>query len=216
MFLHQLAYLNQNLISCWLFGAYASRAKIFSAGKWSMWIHIYCQQIDYFGTLSFSIVPRWRECHSRPRWHEHWSWLSASVGWRCTCTSHLQHVYRFGVVLFWQGRDPSGWFWECIAECLSITAFTFISPGNSTPHFFSSRTSVRGFLIRYCISSIAVRDNPAWAMLAILKTRRISHCSSHTRSPYFAIVTDVLKTYKKLVAASNIKIHLVQQLYTLP
>jgi hypothetical protein len=38
-------------------------------------------------------------------------------------------------------------------------------------------------------------------ILAILKARRMSDCFSCTRPPCLAIVADMLKTYKTLVAA---------------
>ena len=68
--------------------------------------------------------------------------------------------------------------------------------GNTTPHFFSSRTSVGGFLISCCISSTVASEYPSFAILAIVKAGRLLDCSSCTRSPCLAIVTDMLKTYK--------------------
>ena len=52
----------------------------------------------------------------------------------------LHRVWGFCAVPFWQGRQPSVWFSQSIAVCLSIAAFTFLCPGNSTPRFFSSWT----------------------------------------------------------------------------
>ena len=111
---------------------------------------------------------------------------------------HLQRVWGFCVMPCWQGRQPSVWFSRKIAGCLSIVAFTFLCPGNSTPCFFSSRTSAQGLMIRNCVSSIAARENPPLAILAILKARRMSDCSSCTRPPCLAIVADMLKTYKEI------------------
>ena len=129
---------------------------------------------------------------------------------------YLQRVYRFFRGPFWQGRHPVVWFWRSIVVCLSITAFIFLCPGNSTPRLFSSQTSVWDFLIRCSISSIAEQDNPPLAILAILKARHMSDCSRCTRPPCLAIVADKLHTYKKLVAASNNKMQLLPQPYTLP
>ena len=107
---------------------------------------------------------------------------------------HLQPVWEFLAVPFWEGRQPSMWFWWIIAGCLSIAAFTFSCPGNWTPCFFSSLTSAWGFLIRYWVSSIAARENPSLAILAIFNARHMSDCSSCTQPPCLAIVADMLKT----------------------
>ena len=88
--------------------------------------------------------------------------------------------------------------------------------GNSTPVLFSSRTSGQGYLIRYFVSSIEACENQPLAILAVLKARRILDCSSCTGPPCLAIVPDLLKTYKKLVTASNNEILLLPQSYTLP
>jgi len=128
---------------------------------------------------------------------------------------HLQRVCRFFEVPFWQGRHPGVWFWRSIAGCLAIAAFTLLCPGNSTPRFFSSRTSARGFLIKYYVSTTAVRENPPLAILAMFKARCMSDCSSCTRPPCLAIVADMLNTYKKLVAASNTEMRLWPRPYTL-
>jgi len=58
---------------------------------------------------------------------------------------HHQHVLEFCAVPCWQRTQPSVWFSPSIARCLSIAAFKFSSPGNSTPHFSSSRTSTWGW-----------------------------------------------------------------------
>jgi len=98
----------------------------------------------------------------------------------------------------WQGRQPSVWFSRSIARCLSIAASTFLCPGESTPHFFSSRTLAQGLLINNCVSPIAAHENPPLAILAIFKARRMSDYSSCTRPPCLAIVADMLKTNKEI------------------
>jgi len=103
-------------------------------------------------------------------------------------------VCRFFTLPFWQGRHPAVWLWRSTAGCLSLTGFNFSCPGNSTLRFFSSPTSARGFLIRYCVSYIAVRENPLLPILAILQARRKSDCSSCTRPPCLAIFANLLKT----------------------
>ena len=118
---------------------------------------------------------------------------------------HLQRVCGFFAVPFWQGRQPSIWFSWTIAGCLSIAAFTLLCSGNTTPSFFSSRTSARGFLISCCVSFIVVRENPSLAIVAIFKARRMLDCSSCTQPPCLAIVANMLKTYKKLVSASKVR-----------
>jgi len=107
---------------------------------------------------------------------------------------------------FWQGRQQSIVFSRTIARCLSNAAFTLLFLGNKTPRFFFSRTSLHGFLISSCISTIAERENPSLAILAIFKARHVSDYSSCTRPSCLATVADMLKTYKKLVAASRVRI----------
>jgi len=137
---------------------------------------------------------------------------SGVPGWggirRCGGTPmplRLQCVCGFFAVPFWQGRQPSIWFSWTIAGSLSIAAFTLLCLGNTTPRLFSSRTSARGFLICCCISSIVAHENPLLATLAIFKARHMSDCSSCTEPPCVAIVADMLKTYKKLAAASKVR-----------
>jgi len=117
----------------------------------------------------------------------------------------LQPVCGFVAVPFWQGRQQFVWFSWTIAWCFSITAFTMLCPENEMPRFFSPRTSARGFFITCCVSSIPARKNPSLAILAIFQARRLLHCSSCTCHPCSAIVSDMLKTYKKSVAASQLR-----------
>jgi len=126
-----------------------------------------------------------------------------------------QRVCEFFEVPFWQGRQPDVWFWRSIARSLCIAAFTFLCAGNSTPRFFSSRTSARGFFMRYFVSSTTAREKPSLAIVAIFNTRRMSDCSSCTRPPCLAIVADMLKTYKIIVDAFNNEIRLLPLPYTL-
>jgi len=116
----------------------------------------------------------------------------------------LQSICWFCAVPYWHGRQSSVWFVRTIAGCLSIIAFTLVCTENSTPRFFSSRNSVRGFLISCWVSSIVVRENPPLAIFARFNARRMWDCSSCTRPPCLAKVADMLKTYKKLVAASKV------------
>ena len=118
----------------------------------------------------------------------------------------LQRVCGFFAVPFWQGRQPSIWVSRTIAGCLSIAVFTLLCLRNKLPCFFSSRTFANDFLISCCVSSIAAHGNPSLAILAIFKARRMSDCSRSTWPPCLDIVADTLKTYKKLVAASRVRI----------
>jgi len=118
----------------------------------------------------------------------------------------VQWVCGFFAVPIWQWRPPSIWLSWTIAGCLSIAAFTLLCPGNTIPLFFSSRTSPRCYLISCCISSIAAHKNTSLASLAIFKARWMSDCSSCTQPPCLTIVADRLKTYKKSVAASRVRI----------
>jgi len=161
--------------------------------------------------------------HSRQRWRRLWwrLWVGSRVG----CLSLLgggmpvplclQRVCRFFAVPFGQGRQPGVWFWRSIARCHCITVLTFFYPGNSTPHFFFSQTSARGFLIRYCLSLIVACENSALPILAIFKARRMSDCFSCTQPPCLAIMAEMFNTYKKLVVASNNEMRLLPQPYML-
>jgi len=140
----------------------------------------------------------------------HWSGGGASV-----CFG-LQPVSGFFAVPFWQGWQPEVWFWLSIARWLSIAAFTILCPGNWTPCYFSSWTSSHGFLMIYFILSIAVHKKPSFVILPIFNASRMLDCSSCTRPPCLAIVAHMLKTYKKLVAASNNEIWLLPLSYMLP
>jgi len=95
---------------------------------------------------------------------------------------------------------PGGFQW------LKYILLMLLCPGKTTPCFFSSQTSAWCFSISGCISSISARGNPHLAILAIFKSRLVTDCSSCTRPPFLAIVADMLKTFHKLVAASNRKI----------
>jgi len=94
-------------------------------------------------------------------------------------------------------------FLEPLSAVCSITAFTFSSPGNKTALCFSCRTSARGFLIRSCVSSLAARDNPPFAIVAMLKERRMSDCTGCTWPPCLTIIADMLETYKKFVVTNT-------------
>ena len=117
---------------------------------------------------------------------------------------HLKRVCEFFAVTFWQGRQPSVWLSRTIPGCISISAFTLSCPGNTTPCFLSAWTLVGGCLIRCCALSIAARENPPLAILAIFKAWRMLDWSSCNRPPCLAIVADRLKTFNKLVAASEV------------
>ena len=167
--------------------------------------------------LILAMVTRWGGWCSVKRWHRLWSQLAASVGWRCTCScaspTHLCDA------LPCQFRKEVIWlccFWQSTAVCLSIAACTGVCRGNSTPLFISSLTLAEGLLIICWVSSMLARGKPPLAIIAIFKTRRMSDCSSCTRPPRLTIVADMLKTYNKLVAASNNDNRRLPQSYTLP
>jgi len=109
----------------------------------------------------------------------------------------LQRVWWFLDVPCWQGRQPSVWFSWTIDGWWSIAAFTFLCPGHSSSHFFSSPTSAWGFLIKCYVSSIAACDNPSLAILAIFDAMHMLNCSGITEPPCLAIVADMLKYYQK-------------------
>jgi len=117
----------------------------------------------------------------------------------------LQRVCEFFAVPLWRGGQLSISFSQTISGSHSIADFTLLCPGNTTPHCFPSQTLARGSFISSCISSTAARKNSCLAILAISKARCMLDCSSCTRPPCLAIVAVMLKTYKKLVAASQVR-----------
>jgi len=198
-------------VSCWLCRAYASRVKhsaqgreiceyTYPAGK--LWI-LECCAPELFQDGA-SAVPGWLGVGSGVGCL-HWSGEGASV------PLHLKRVYAFFPVQFWQPRHLVVWFWQSIPGCLSIAAFTHVRPGNSSPCFFYTGTSVRGFMNRDWVSSIVACENTPVAILDISNARCKSDCSSWTRPPCHAIVADMLKTYKKWISASNNEIRLLPQ-----
>jgi len=70
-------------------------------------------------------------------------------------------------------------------------------------------TSAQGLFMSHCVCSIVARENPPFAILAIVQTRRMSHCSSCTQPPSIAIVADMSKTRMKLVTAFTYEIWLL-------
>jgi len=133
---------------------------------------------------------------------------------RATVSLCLQGVCGFFAVPVWQERHPVVWLTKHCSVAL-YCCLHILGLGNSTPHCISSRTSVRGFLIRYCVSSIAAHKNSPLAILAIFKARRMSDSSSCTQPTCLAWLADMLKTYKILEAASNNEIRLLPQQYKL-
>ena len=127
---------------------------------------------------------------------------------------HLLRVARFFTLPCWRGIHPSNWLWRSIVGCHTIAACLLICSGSSTPRVISSGTSAPGSVIRYCVSSNALRENPPLAILTIFHGWRMLNCFSCSRLPFLAIVADMLKTYKKLVAVCNNEIWLVPQPYT--
>jgi len=117
----------------------------------------------------------------------------------------LQRVCGCFAVPLWLGRQPFVWFSHTIARCLSIAAFTLSRPRNITPTFFSSRPSAGCYLNCCCVSSIKAWETLPLAISTIFKARRMSECSSCTWPLCLAIVGDMLKTYKKVFAASKVR-----------
>jgi len=128
----------------------------------------------------------------------------------------LQRGWLLCAMPFCQQRKPSVWSPLSVSRCLSIAASTFLCPRNPTPRFFSFRTSAWGFLMKNGVSSIAARENISLAIVALFKARRMSDCSSCTRPPCLAIDADMLKPYRRSVAASTYPIRLVSLRYMLP
>ena len=82
--------------------------------------------------------------------------------WGATVPLRLHCVCVFCAVSVGQGRTPSFWVSQRIARCISVLTFKFLCSENSTPRVFSSWTSAHRYMIRSCISSIAVCKNCRW------------------------------------------------------
>jgi len=118
----------------------------------------------------------------------------------------LQSVCGFCAVPFGQGRQPFLRLSQTIAGRLSAAVCTWFRPGIPTPRFIPPITLAPGVLISSCVSSIQVRANPSLAILAIFNARHMSDWSGCTRTYRLAIIADMVKTYKKLVAAYRVRI----------
>jgi len=87
----------------------------------------------------------------------------APVSWR------PRHVCGSFAMPFWQGRQPSVRFLWTVARCLSFAAFTFVCPETAKPRLLSAPNSAWAFLMKYCISPNAARENPPLAIWRYLK-----------------------------------------------
>jgi len=185
---------NKIFITLVILGIYIKIEKM-SVGKSSMYIYIFGGQNFNLGTLSSLNVKGWHSWYSGRRCHWFW-WTCIHIFMAPTCVEIVCHA-------IWQWMQPSVWYSWIIGRCHSITAFTFQWPGTWIPHFISSWISSQSSLIRYRVCSIAAHETPPFANLGIFKVRCMSDFSSCTWPPCFAIVADMLTTYKKLVAASE-------------
>jgi len=72
------------------------------------------------------------------------------------------------------------------------------------------------FLVRYCVASIVANNISPLAILSVFKVMRMSDCCSCSHPPFLAIVADISKTYKNVVAACKNEIWLLPLPYTIP
>jgi len=187
-----------------------------SAGKRTMYIQISGWHTIDFGCLSTLIVSGWHRWRSGLMWHQFRCQLSESLWWMCTRASVPPVCMGIlcGAIVAREADIRS--IFPKQAGCLSIAAYTCLFPAISTPCCFSSQNSTRDSFIRYCVSTLAVRNIAPLALLAIFKAWCMSDCYSCTWPPCVVIVADMLKTYNKLVAASRYQIQLLPLPYTLP
>jgi len=179
-----------------------------------MYIHTPAWHTFYYITfisVSVTLYPRRR---SGRRWLSRRKCLQFS--WRCTDSFASPACLRIlcCAILAWKTAIHVIFINHCWGSF--YRSLHFPCPGNSTPCFFSSRTSAQGCIFGCCILSIVASENRPLAILAIFKARHMSGCSSCTRPPRLAIVVDMLKTYKKLVSASKRKIRRLPQPYMTP
>jgi len=168
-----------------------------SIGKRSMYIHISRWHTFDLGTLSCIIVTgrhRWR---SGQMWRRVWR--------RCNCFSMPPLCLRIVCCAILAQKAAVSLIFANHCQVSFHCSLTFRCLGNSTLGFFSARTSVQRVLIMSCVFFIAAREDPCFAISAIFKARLMSDCSSCTWPPCLAILADMLKTYKKLAAASDVR-----------
>jgi len=159
-----------------------------------MYIQIFGWHTFCFRAWGFLTVIRWRRWRSGLRWRQSW--------WRYTTAF---------------ASPPSRWILCCVV-CAKKTAIRFIFPNHSWVSFYRSLPHVipgkhntplpfvsdfgtrrLNELLRFL--NRGARE-PFISHFPIFKARRMSDCWSCTRPPCLAILADMLKTYKKLVAAS--------------
>jgi len=184
-------------------------------GKSCIRICICGGQVDDLSRLNSGSVTSWGGWRAGQWSSRRLSRLCASVRWRCTCAFAAPACLLIlcGAIL---ARKA--------ARQLVLTKHCRVSFNRSLHHFVPRKLNTplllfsdlgAWFLNEVFVSSIAPCEKPCLAILAIFNARRMSDCSSCTRPPCLAIVADMLKTYKTLVAASNNEIWLLPLPYTL-
>jgi len=159
-----------------------------------MYIHICGWHISCFGAL---LVIRWHRRRFGPRWHR--------SGWWCTpafAPPAYLGMFR-GATL---ARKAAGHLIFANPWRVSFDhSLHLVIPGelNTPLHLFSDfGARILNQLLSFLYSGAW---QPSLAILAIFKARRMSDCSSCTWPPCLAIVADMLKTSKKLVAATTVR-----------
>ena len=186
-----------------------------STGKGCMSIRRSGWQIDDLGPLSSGTVTSWGWWHFGRRWRRLSSRLSVSVGGKCACSIASPLCWR----ILWcdiLARKVSG----CLVLTMHSRVLFYRSFHHSMPRKLNTPLHLLSdfgtrFLIRNCVSCNAGREKPSLAMFATFKARCMLDCSSCTRPHCLAIVADMSKTYKILVAACNDEIRRLPQPYTL-
>jgi len=167
-------------------------------------------------TLSSLVVTRWRRWHSGKRCCRVWCQLSVSVGWWwCTWTvmpSACLRILRCAIL-------PRKAY-----VCIASTRHTWLSiyrslhssiPGkHNSPVLFFTELCVRicdqVFHFLYCVAR-----KPSFAHFVHIEDPSLVRLFQLYPTSCLAIVSDMLKTYKKLVAAYNIETQVLPQPHTL-
>jgi len=168
-----------------------------SAGVRSMYIHMSRWHTFYFGTWTSLTVTRWCRWYSGQMWRRFWWKYTCALAppaslWILCCTILAR---KAAVRLIFMNH----------CRVSSYPSLHIFVPRKYLPHFISSQTSPRGFVISCCVASIVECKNPPLAILAIFKARCMSDCSSCTRPPCLTTVADMLKTYIKSVRTSKVR-----------
>jgi len=171
------------------------------SAKKSMYIHISRWHNFDFGMLGSVVIAQRRRWNSRWRWCRFWYRCTSSFGppacLRIVCCAILRRKAAIHLILTNHGWES---FYRSYHLCMPRKL-------NSLLLFFAE------FGPRFLDQALRLLYSGAWKPFfghcCLFKATHLLDCSCCTWPPCLAIVADMLKTYKKLVAASKNEIWLL-------